>query len=297
MSDNSPHTTVDSATLARAAWRSLRSSQSLRRVSLRMAAVITVANVVLVALIFLVAAATDTKLGSDSTSAITIYASSLAVLGFVYHLVATYFGVAVTHGALQVFDGKPVGASDMLATAGSKRDTIVRYAGMLTVVGTIMSVIEQRVPFGSRVAVWMFGVAWAVANIFSVATIATTDEKNPIKIVKKSGSVFAKVWQQSIFIGLGLGVLQLLIMMVGFVVIISSAIFLMTMDIIAGGAVLAFVAIAIIAWAMVLAGFSSLLQSVVMAAAYYYATTGRTPAGFDEELVRGMFRPRKNWLA
>lgn len=53
-----------------------------------------------------------------------------------------------------------------------------------------------------------------------------------------------------------------------------------------------FIFIVISAYALIV----STLKTILMTAAYYYATTDKLPAGFDEELIRTMFRPKKKWL-
>jgi hypothetical protein len=218
----------------------------------------------------------------------------LAIYLMTAYFVTNFFGGAISHAAFRRFDGEDPTARQALVAAKSKTGAILKYTGLQVTVGLVLSIIADRVPFAGKIAVWLAGAAWGVASMFSIPVIMSSDETNPVKVVKKSAKTFVDIWAESVFIGISLGVIS---------IISTIAMMVVVLGLFAASIALESVGLAILAAIFLFASFAGIalltntLQQIVMTAAYYYASTGCIPAGFDEELVRSMFRPKKKWLA
>ena len=210
------------------------------------------------------------------------------------YFVTNFFAGAISHAAFRRFDGEDPTMRESLAAAKSKSGSLVKYTGLQVTVGLVLSIIADRVPFAGKIAVWLAGATWSVASMFSIPVIMSTNETNPVRVVKKSAKTFVDIWAESVFIGLTLGVISI-VATIGTMVVVLG---LFALSIGFQSVSLAILA-AIIFFASVvgIALLSNTLQQIVMTAAYYYASTGKVPTGFDEELVRSMFRPKRKWLA
>lgn len=221
------------------------------------------------------------------------YYALLAVYLMSAYAVTNFFGGAISHAAFRRFDGGDPTLKEALAAASKKSGALIKYTGLQVTVGMVLSIIADRVPFAGKIAVWLAGATWSVASMFSIPVIMSTNETNPVKVVKKSATTFVDIWAESVFIGLTLGALSI-IATIGTMVVV--------LGLFAAGVALASSALLIAAGVVLfgsvvgLALLSNTLHQIVMTAAYYYASTGKVPAGFDEELVRAMFRPKKKWL-
>lgn len=210
------------------------------------------------------------------------------------YFVTNFFAGAISHAAFRRFDGEDPTMRESLAAAKSKSGSLVKYTGLQVTVGLVLSIIADRVPFAGKIAVWLAGATWSVASMFSIPVIMSTNETNPVRVVKKSAKTFVDIWAESVFIGLTLGVISI-VATIGTMVVVLGLFALSIGFQSVSLAILA--AIIFFASAVGIALLSNTLQQIVMTAAYYYASTGKVPTGFDEELVRSMFRPKRKWLA
>lgn len=289
-----------SVKLTRAAWRVVKLDRELLGIS--------VLNVISNAVIFVglcalwIWAALQLSVQHDvsATSATIewnlpawVYWTGVGVASLVTYIVSNFFNGAITHAAMSRFDGNDPTFREAMQAARVKAGPLVAFAGLQATVGLILNMIENRLPLAGRIAVWLVGAAWGVATMFALPVIMTTDEKNPLKVVKRSAATFTSIWKESVFVGLSLGILSIIAtLLIVFVVIGLFGMALTLSSIVLGISGVAVLVLATLAFAIVF----NTLHAVVMAAAYYYASTGRLPAGFDEELIRAMFRPKKKWL-
>ncbi len=215
------------------------------------------------------------------------------ILGLVGYVVANYFAGAISHAAFQRFDGQNPTFSEATEAANRRIVALVNFSGLQATVGIILNILEDRLPFAGKIAVWLTGAAWGVASMFAIPLIMDKGERNPFKVVKTSAQTFLSIWQESIFVGISLGV-------IGIIATITIMFFAVGSFVLA--AMLSSVTLTVVGGVIFVAGIATIvvatqaLQSVVMTAAYYYASRRKLPAGFDEELVRSMFRPKKKWL-
>jgi MFS family permease len=234
-------------------------------------------------------------IGGDKTTTASywLYYGGLAVVGLIVSSVATFFNAAITHAALRRFEGERISFGQALGAAATKKWPLLGYVALNSTVGLVLGLIADRLPFFGRLVIWLVGASWSVATMFAVPVIMTGTESRPLRVVKKSATTFVGIWKESVFVGLSLGVISI----IGTIVIMVVVLGLFALSIVTNLAPLAVVALAVLVLTAVALGLASTaLSAVLMSAAYYYASTGRVPAGFDDELVRSMFRPKKKWL-
>lgn len=222
-----------------------------------------------------------------------LYYIIFAVVMSVVYFIGTFFNAAITHAALRRFDGEHTSFRQALGAAAARKWPLLGYVAISATVGLVLGLIVDRLPFFGRVMTWLAGASWSVATMFAIPVIMTGAESRPLRVVKKSATTFVNIWKESVFVGLSLGVLSI----IGTIVIMIVVLGLFTLSIVTNLAPLAFVALGVLVLTSVVLGLANAaLNAVLMSAAYYYASTGRVPAGFDDELIRSMFRPKKKWL-
>lgn len=216
-----------------------------------------------------------------------------AAIGLGVFYLGSFFNAAITYVALRRFDGERVTFHRAVTATARKSGSLLGLAGLTVTIGTVLRMIGDAVPYVGWGASWLGGIAWSVASIFAVQVVMNDDEINPIKAVQKSSSTFTKIWKESVFIGASLGLVSIVVTSALMVVVLGLfvlAITLQTMAL-AGVALVLLVVVTII-----LAIIGTALRAIIMSVAYYYAVNGRVPAGFDEELLRKAFRPKRKWL-
>lgn len=281
--------------LAKVAWRTLKLDKELLIVSV-IGLVIDICIFVafIVSLLLIVPSLTSTEpiTGQDLTSNIICYLL-IAIYLFTALTVENFFSGAISHAALERFRGGDPTVRSSLSAASKKTGPIIALSGLQATVGLVLQILGDRLPFAGKVATVIAGAAWGIATMFSIPIIMDGKETGPIKTVRHSAKTFTNIWGESIFIGLGLGLIEIafgvimgLVLIGGIALSIALSTWLYT---IIAGTIL-------IIGILVVSTMLSTLNIIIMTAAYHYASTNAIPAGFDDELIRSMFKPKKQWL-
>ena len=295
----------NSTKLIRAAWRILKDDKRLIVISLigYISSLLLLAGIATAAIVLLYKVPIGNyEINANSINNVTYLLLIVLLIApvFIVYFIVYYFNGAIAYAALRRFDGEKINIKQALTAASKKSVAIFLFsciqATIGITIGIVLQILENHVPLAGKIAAWLTGPAWNVAFMFSIPVIMTSNQKNPLKVVKKSATTFTAIWQESVFIELGLGIISLLFGLAFLIMSIAiaigyAAITLNSLTIGITGIV--FVAIIVSAYALII----STLQTVLITAAYHYATTNKLPAGFDEELIRKMFRPNKKWLA
>lgn len=210
--------------------------------------------------------------------------------------VANYCNGAISYAALRRFRGENSTVGSAMAASRSKIGILVAYTGLEATVGLVLTILSDRLPMSGKVTTWIAGTTWSIATMFSLPVIMDDRETKPLRVVRASAKTFLNVWAESIFIGVTLGAIAVAISTVTMSVVIALAALGIALS---SNVLMAAAAVAFVLWIVLLAIMSLImaaLKQIVMTAAYYYATTKHVPAGFDEELIRKAFRPKKKWL-
>ncbi|HEY7833679.1 MAG TPA: DUF6159 family protein [Ktedonobacterales bacterium] len=216
------------------------------------------------------------------------------VIAFLFYLVQ-YFVIFFANSALvgaallRLQGGHPT-VGDGFRIAARHTWTILGYAAIAATVGMVLRAIAERSGWIGRIVVGILGIGWTLATAL-VVPVLVTENIGPVASIKRSTSLLKRTWGEQIIGNLGMGAVFGLVsfgvvivgVVLGVLAVMSGAIALLVAVIVVG--VLALMALGIV---------SSALSGIYRAAVYRFAATGEVGGGFDADLVRGAFRPRKS---
>lgn len=253
--------------LTRKSWAVLKEHPSLIRFPLYGAVATT-----LLAIVFL---GPGLYLWDDDelAAAIPLIAIGVYVLSFV----GFYFSVGLAACADMIFRGEEATVSDGLAVARSRLVQIGGWAAVSTAISLVMGVLENQGGTLGQIAARLVGMAWTLVTFIAVPVIAI-EGTGPLETIKRSASLFRERWGQQITgnIAIGaavflFGVLPAAGLIVGGIVVWSSASFL--------GALLVVIGALVLAIALLI---SRALNGIFGVALYRYALEGETVGGFTQ---------------
>lgn len=216
------------------------------------------------------------------------------IVGFGAYLIAAtitnFFGAAVIAGAAERFNGGDPTVRSSIASAKRKIRPLFGFSVLMALVGTILSAIEDRVPFAGKIAVWLFDAAWNVANIFALPVIVLSAEHvSPLRATKQSVGIIKKVWGEGIIANLGISVIAGL-------TIVSHILVTTAVSLLVGSLGGLYFLIPVVVGVLALVGliiFFETLTSIATTALYLYATTGKVPGDFSKQLLENSMTPKK----
>ncbi|MDE2234193.1 MAG: hypothetical protein KGL13_04270 [Gammaproteobacteria bacterium] len=201
---------------------------------------------------------------------------------FVNYFVLIFFNSALIACVLRQMEGGEPGLGYGLHFAWQRLPQIFGWALLTSSVGFILRLIEERVGFIGRIVVGLLGMAWSITS-FLVVPVLVAEGKGPIEAYQQSVAMFKRTWGEQIIgnVSFGLVFLLLGIVPVAIAVLLSAIIVPVALVVI-----LPLVVIYLIALALV----QSTLQTIYQVAIYRYATDGKAPEGFDNQLIAESFR-------
>lgn len=207
------------------------------------------------------------------------FGGPLAVIGFyLLALIGFYFSVGLAACADMIFHGREATVGDGLAVARSRFSQIAGWAAVSTVVGLVLSALENQGGIFGSLFGRLLAVGWSLIT-FLAAPVIAFEGTGPFETLKRSSSLFKSRWGQQITgnIAIGgavalFGLLPSALLIVAGVLIWASASF--------AGALL--VVIGVIGFA-ISALISSALSGIFGVALYRYALDGEAVGGFTAE--------------
>lgn len=204
------------------------------------------------------------------------FGGPLAVIGFyLLAVVGFYFSVGLAGVADMIFRGQDASFGDGMAIARSRLTQIAGWAVIATVVGLIVSFLQNRTGIGGVILGRLLDIGWSLVTFLAVPVIAL-EGTGPIETLKRSASLFKSRWGQqvtgNIAIGAAValfGVLPSVALIVIGVAIWSSASF--------AGALLVILGVIGLAIALLV---SNALSGIFGVALYRYAIDGEAVGGF-----------------
>jgi len=196
-----------------------------------------------------------------------------AVFYFVSFFVSIFFNACVIGCATIRLNGGDPTVKDGFRIAMANIGRIAAWALFAATIGLIIRSVQQRAGFIGKLIMGAIGVAWTVVTYF-VVPVLIYEKLGPWGSVKRSASILRKTWGEALVGNLGLGLVFLLLALPGIIPIIAGAL-------IGGvvGAIVGFV-VAVVYW-LILAVIASAAESILVAALYRYATTGKMSEDFD----------------
>jgi len=201
-----------------------------------------------------------------------LFGAFFAFFYFVAYFVGVFFNVAVIGCATIRMDGGNPTVRDGLRIAFENLRYIFMWALFAATIGMLLRALQQRAGLVGKILFGGLGAAFTIASYFAVP-VFVYEKVGPLTALKRSLSVLRKAWGEAIVGNLGLGVIFFLLALLGLLpILIGIAIMSLT-------AVFVGIAVAVIYWVVLGLVFSA-AQSVLVAALYRYATTGKISEEF-----------------
>jgi hypothetical protein len=204
-------------------------------------------------------------------------------IAFAYYagttFIASFFNAGLVASARTHFRGEEPSVRGGLAAAWDHKGTLAVYALIAATVSLILRAIENADERVGRIVSWILGAAWTILTYFVVPVIVFEDV-GPLEMFKRSGSLFRDTWGETIGIGAGVALMQLLLVLPGLLLAVALVVFVSSVGLLAGLAVGA---------AVIVLGFlaGTAMIAVAKTALYLYAEEGTVPSEFSEEQLSG----------
>lgn len=195
----------------------------------------------------------------------------------VYYLVAFFLGIffnaAVIGAAMIRLNGGHPTLSDGLRIARENLGRIFIWALFAATVAMILRMIQERVGIIGKIVIGFLGIAWSLGTYF-VVPVLIYEKLGPWAAVKRSASIFRATWGETLTGGFTLGGIFVLAGLAGILPIILGGL--------VGGVtgVLIGALVAVVYWVL-LGLVASAANSILVAALYRYATTGKVAEEFQ----------------
>jgi hypothetical protein len=212
------------------------------------------------------------------------------VLYFGLAFISTFFNVCTVYTVKNRFDGKNATFFESIGFAFSKLHLIIGWAIVSAIVGMILRILEEiaeRMGFVGeilmRILIAILGLAWSLLSAF-VIPVMVYKNLGPIDALKESSQTFKKTWGDSLIRYYGLGLMQFVFLLIGIIAIIFLAI-------LTAGSPLVWVIMGLGAlYIIAVEVFFITANSVFNTALYVYATKGKAPAGYRDDILGQAFQ-------
>ncbi len=212
----------------------------------------------------------------------------LAVIGFyLLAVIGTFFSVGLAATADMIFHGQGATVGDGIAVARSRLSQICGWAAVSTVVGLVLSALENQTGVLGSIFGRLLAVGWSLITFLATPVIAL-EGTGPFETLKRSGSLFKSRWGQQVTgnIAIGgavflFGILPSMLLIGAGVLIWATASFV--------GALL--VVLGVIGFAISVL-ISSALSGIFGVALYRYALDGEAVGGFTPDELESAVKPK-----
>lgn len=218
----------------------------------------------------------------------------LTYLGLAF--IATFFNTCVVYTAKVRFEGGNATFSESLKFAVSRLGIIFQWSLISATVGLILKILDNMAErFGqvgqivASLLIGILGMAWSVITIF-IVPVMVYEGVGPIDAVKKSTQVIKQTWGESLIKTIGLGIIQFFSTL--FVVALSGVmIYYSSLQFGALGFFISLmIGLLLVLLVFLIFGVASTIFNTVL---YLYANTGKAASGFDSNMIRDAFQPKR----
>jgi len=268
--------------LAKVSWRVLRHDRELLFIPIL--SFLTAVGVIVVLAIPTIALldTSSSTAGEESTaSPALILVGIVAALSL--SLVSVFFNGALVAGAHERLTGGDPTVRSALSRAVHRLPGLVPWALLTATVGLILQALRERAGFLARFVLGFVGAAWEIATFLVVPAIII-DDKGAIDGLKESAGLLKQTWGENIAARVGFGLLGMVAMIPAIIVIVVAGSL--------GGPILVLGVIVAIAWVATVIVVLTALNAIFQTALYLYATTGVSPAGFEQSNLGDSFGRR-----
>ena len=212
-----------------------------------------------------------------------------AILAVLYYIVsffiAFFFNAAIIGAATIRLNGGNPTVGDGLRIARENAGRIFLWALFAATVALILRAIQERLGFVGKIIIGLVGITWSLATFFVVPALVY-EKLGPWAAVKRSAHLLKTTWGETLVGGFSLGAIFALLSLAGILApVLGFAI---------GGVVGLIVGLVVmIAYWVALGLVGSAASSILVAALYRYATTGKVSEEFTG-LPAFTLPPRQN---
>jgi Family of unknown function (DUF6159) len=216
------------------------------------------------------------------------FGGPLAVIGFyLLALIGMYFSVGLAAAANMIFHGQDATIADGLAVARSRFSQIAGWAAVSTVVGLVLSALENQGWAGQIVGRFL-AVGWSLIT-FLAAPVIAFEGTGPFATIKRSAGLFRSRWGEQITGNLAIGgVVFLLVMLPSILLVVLGVVVWASASFI--GALLVVLGVIGFAIGMLI---NSALSGIFGVALYRYALDGEAVGGYTQEELESAVKPRR----
>jgi len=262
--------------LTKKSWGLLRENPSLMRFPLYGAAATIVCAVIVVG--------PGLYLIDDGE---VLFGGPLAVIGFyLLALIGTFFSVGLAATADMIFHGREATIGDGIAVARSRFSQIAGWAAVSTVVGLVLSALENQGVAGQIVG-RLLAVGWSLIT-FLAAPVIALEGTGPFTTMKRSAGLFKSRWGQQVTGNIAIGGAVFLLAILPSMALIAAGVLIWTS---AGFAGALLVILGVIGFAIGVL-ISSALSGIFGVALYRYALDSETVGGFTAEEFESAVRTK-----
>ncbi|HEX8037940.1 MAG TPA: DUF6159 family protein [Chryseosolibacter sp.] len=209
--------------------------------------------------------------------------------------IATFFNVCVVYTTKVRFEGGNATFSESLRFAFSRIPIIFQWSLLSATVGLILRILHNLASrlgkIGQIVAnilIGLLGMAWSIMTIF-VVPVLVYEGVGPVAALKRSMAVIRKTWGESLIKTIGLGLVQVLVLLM--IVLVSGLLsygLMSAFDVVGLFAGIGIGALLILLTALVF----TVANTIFNTALYVYANNNMVAPGFQEDVVKGAFRQK-----
>lgn len=209
--------------------------------------------------------------------------------------IATFFNVATVYTAKKRFEGGNATFFESISFAFSKLWIIFLWALVSAIVGILLRLIEMAAERAGKVGEIVLtvvrlglGAAWSIVTVF-VIPILVYKGHTPFDAIKESTKTIKKTWGESLIRAFGLGLVELLLIVLGVVLTILGVFLVASLGV---SAILFVIGLGIFFVLSVIIVFG-VANNIYNTALYVYAETGKIPEGFNKEVLAHAFEENK----
>ncbi len=202
------------------------------------------------------------------------------VLAFAFYLgsffISIFFNAAIIACATIRMEGGDPTVSDGLRIAGQNIGRIFAWALVAATVGLVIRAIQERAGLLGKIIMGAIGFAWTIVTYF-VVPVLIYEKLGPWGAVKRSAGILKNTWGEALVGNLGMGVIFFLLALPGVFGFIIGIIGVFTWGVAIGVTII----VVSVVYLIVLAIVNSAARTVLVAALYRYATTGKVSEEFQ----------------
>ena len=229
-------------------------------------------------------------------------ATEYVILFLIYFglaFIATFFNVCVVYTAKKRFEGGNATFGESIKFAVSRINLIFLWSAVSATVGIILRIIDEMAERAGRsgqillyITRSILGMVWSIVTIFVIPGMVYYN-LSPFDAIKKSVAVLKKTWGESLIRYYGLGLVQLLFIVIGIILFIPLFIVLSAAGIF--GVIVAII-IGILYLLIVMLVFG-IANQIFNTALFVYADSGKIPSGYNKEIMENAFHKKAQGLA